>query len=211
VSGSPADIEIRAAKRSDIAAISRIMNRPPEPPLAKMVGTRRATKLGDILVRAGISLKLEDAFVAVLAGTASGVVECGGRSGPGAGVGAYLKLIPQIVPALGTALPRAVHGMWLQRRVEFEGLPDAFAVVELYVNETMRGRGIGGKLLDFAEERAARGNWLRMCLETGVSNPARRLYERHGFHVVQTKLDSEYERLTGSPGRILMVKELTGD
>jgi hypothetical protein len=47
-----------------------------------------------------------------------------------------------------------------------------------------------------------------MCLETGSANPARRLYERHGFEVVETKLDSGYERLTGSPGRILMVKEL---
>lgn len=207
MSGLPTDIEIRAAQPSDISAISRIMNRPPEPPLATMVGARRATKLGDILVKAGINLKLEDAFVAVLDGKVAGVIECGGHSGPGAGLGAYLKLLRQIAPALGTALPRAVNGMRLQRRVKFKELPDAFAVVELYVNEATRGRGIGGKLLDFAEEQA-RGGWKRMCLETGVDNPARRLYERHGFKVVQTKLDSDYERLTGSPGRILMLKEL---
>jgi GNAT superfamily N-acetyltransferase len=208
VSGLPAlEVEIRAAKRSDIGVISRIMNDPPEPPLATMVGSNRATRLGDILVRAGINLKLENAFVAVTDGKVAGVMECGGRSGPGAGAGALFKLLPQIVPALGTALPRAAYGMWLQRRVGFERVKDAFAVVELYVDEAMRGRGIGGKLLDHAEE-LARGSWKRMCIETGIANPARRLYERHGFRVVQTKLDPDYKRLTGSPGRILMVKDI---
>ncbi len=202
-----ARIEIRAAKRADLPAISRIMNRPPEPPLAKMVGSKRATALGDILVRAGINLRLENAFVAVMDGTVAGVVECGGRSGPGAGMGAYLKLLPQIVSALETALPRAVYGMWLRRRVAFSPLPGAFAIVELYVDETMRNRGIGGRLLDHAEE-LARGEWSRMCIETGATNPARRLYERHGFSVIETKTDASYARLTGSPGRILMTKDL---
>jgi GNAT superfamily N-acetyltransferase len=119
-----------------------------------------------------------------------------------------LPLLPQIIPALGTALPRAVRGLWLQRRVEFAPFPDAFAVVELYVDEAVRGRGIGGRLLDHANEVARAGGWQRMCIETGVANPARRLYERHGYRVVETKLDSGYEKLTGSPGRILMVKEL---
>jgi ribosomal protein S18 acetylase RimI-like enzyme len=163
-------------------------------------------------VRAGINLKLEDAFVAVGDAKVVGVLECGGRSGPGAGLGEIAKLLPKIVPTLGPTLPRAVQGMLAQRQVQFAALPDAFAVVELYVDEAVRGRGIGGKLLDFGEEQARAGGWKRMCLETGVTNPARRLYERHGFAVIQTKLDSTYERLTGSPGRILMVKDLfSGD
>jgi ribosomal protein S18 acetylase RimI-like enzyme len=204
---SATDIEIRAAEPADLPAISRIMNWPPEPPLAMMVGAARASRLGDILVRAGINLKIEDAFVAVVDGGVAGVMECGGRSGPGAGLGNFVPLLPQIIPALGTALPRAVRGMWLQRRVEFAPVPDAFAVVELYVDERMRGRGIGGTLLDHAET-LARGRWPRMCIETGIDNPARRLYERHGFRVIETKTSAAYERLTGSPGRILMVKEL---
>jgi GNAT superfamily N-acetyltransferase len=135
-------------------------------------------------------------------------MECGGRSGPEAGLLSILPLLPQIIPALGTALPRAIRGLWLQRRLEFAPVRDAFAVVELYVDEAVRGRGIGGKLLEYAAAAARGGDWRRMCIETGVANPARRLYERHGFKVVETKLDSGYERLTGSPGRILMVKEL---
>lgn len=200
-------IDIRPATRADLTAISRIMNEPPEPPLATMFGANRATRLGHILVHAGINVKLDDSFVAVVDGNVVGVLECGGRSGPGAGPGAYLKLFPQLLPALGTALPRAIRGMLAERNVQFDALPDAFAVVELYVDEAVRGRGIGGRLLDHAEE-LARSKWPRMCIETGIDNPARRLYERHGFAVIATKTDAAYERLTGSPGRIMMVKEL---
>lgn len=207
MSGSLADLEIRAAKRADLPTISRIMNYPPEPPMATMLGAVRASRLGDILVRAGINLSLEDSMVAVVDGKVAGVMECGGRSGPGTATGRYLRLLPQIVSTLGPALPRAVYGMRLQRKVEFDPLPDAFAVVELYVDEAMRGRGIGGRLLDHADS-LARGKWSLMCIETGVTNPARRLYERHGFRVIETKTDAAYERLTGSPGRILMVKNL---
>jgi GNAT superfamily N-acetyltransferase len=77
--------------------------------------------------------------------------------------------------------------------MEFARLPDAFAVVELYVDEAMRGRGIGGRLLDHAES-LARGKWPLMCIETGATNPAR-LYERHGSGD-QTN-GRAYERLTG--------------
>jgi GNAT superfamily N-acetyltransferase len=184
------------------------MNVPPEPPLATMLGRKRASRLGDILVRGGINLRVADSFVAVSDERVVGVVECGGRSGPGPGPGSLLPLLPQVVPALGTALPKAVYGMWLQGKVSFAPVRDAFAVVELYVDEAMRGKGIGGRLLAFAEEQARAGGWKRMCLETGAANPARRLYERHGFEVIETKLNAEYERLTGSPGRILMAKEL---
>jgi hypothetical protein len=47
-----------------------------------------------------------------------------------------------------------------------------------------------------------------MSLGTTITNPARHLYERHGFRVVETKTDPSYERYTGIPGRILMMKDL---
>jgi ribosomal protein S18 acetylase RimI-like enzyme len=47
-----------------------------------------------------------------------------------------------------------------------------------------------------------------MSLTTHTANPARRLYERHGFWVVETRTDTDYERYTGIEGRFLMVKEL---
>ncbi len=48
-----------------------------------------------------------------------------------------------------------------------------------------------------------------MSLITTTTNPARRLYERHGYRVVETRADAAYERYTGIAGRYLMVKELT--
>ena len=201
------EVEIRAANRADLPTISRIMNYPPERPLATMLGAERASRLGDILVRAGINLSLQDSVVAIVEGKVAGVMECGGRAVPGAGASSYLRLLPQIVPALGLALPRGAYGFWLRSRVAFDPLPVVFAVAELYVDEALRGRGIGGRLLDHADA-LARGNWSRMCIETGATNPARRLYERHGFQVIETKTDARYERLTGSPGRILMTKDI---
>jgi len=199
------ELEIRAATRADIGVISRIMNYPPEPPMAAMLGASRAGRLGDIFVRAGISLKLHHSVVAVLNGAVAGVMECGGRTGPATNASSYLRLLPRVLPALGPVTPRAVYGFWLRRRLQFDPVPDAFAIGELYVDEAMRNRGIGGRLLEHADG-IARGNWSRMCIETGVTNPARRLYERHGFKVIETKTDAAYERLTGSPGRILMTK-----
>jgi len=150
-------LEIHGATRADIGVISRIMNYPPEPPVATMLGAERASRLGDILVRAGINLKLENAVVAIADGKVAGVMECGGSSGPSTGAGSYLRLLPRILLALGPVTPRAVHGFWLRQRLQFEPIPDAFAIGELYVDEVMRNRGIGGRLLEHADG-IARGN-----------------------------------------------------
>jgi hypothetical protein len=42
-----------------------------------------------------------------------------------------------------------------------------------------------------------------------TNNPARRLYARFGFEVVETRTDSAYEALTGVAGRVLMIKTVT--
>jgi GNAT superfamily N-acetyltransferase len=99
-------------------------------------------------------------------------------------------------------------GMWARQRVQFEAQRDAFPIGELNVDEALRNRGIGGKLLQHAEGLAHSHGSSLMCLETGITNPARHLYERHGYALVATKADAEYERLTGSPGRILMSKQI---
>ena len=66
----------------------------------------------------------------------------------------------------------------------------------------------GGAALRFAEKEARRDGHSAMSLITTIVNPARRLYERQGFRVVETRTDPDYERYTGIPGRVLMVKEL---
>jgi ribosomal protein S18 acetylase RimI-like enzyme len=47
-----------------------------------------------------------------------------------------------------------------------------------------------------------------MALHTLTTNPAQHFYQRCGFEVVATLVDSEFERVTGAKGNVLMVKRL---
>ncbi len=85
---------------------------------------------------------------------------------------------------------------------------DAYCITELDVDPRFRNRGIGGSLLRHADEEARRLSATRMALSTTTANPARRLYERHGYRTVETRTNRDYERYTGIEGRILMLKEL---
>jgi hypothetical protein len=63
----------------------------------------------------------------------------------------------------------------------------------------------------FEVEDLARGvHAAHLSLTTGSKNPAGRLYERHGFEVVRERTGRRCARLTGIPGRVLMVKALAG-
>jgi ribosomal protein S18 acetylase RimI-like enzyme len=81
--------------------------------------------------------------------------------------------------------------------------PPGPVLAELHVDPARRGQGIGSVLLDEVIRRTAGQS---ISLTTRTDNPARRLYERHGFVVTETKTDAQYERLTGSAGRVLMVR-----
>ncbi len=201
-------VELRPAGDGDLSEISRIMNHPPEPPTATLLGADRASKLGDLLVRSGASVALARTTVATLDGAVVGVMDCGSQYAIRMTLPSLLRLLPRVVVVLGPALPRALYGMWLRQQVQFGPISDAFPVAELYVDERLRNRGIGGRLLRHAEDLARRDGSSRMCLETGITNPARWLYERHGYRLTETKVNAQYERMTGSPGRILMVKDL---
>ena len=98
----------------------------------------------------------------------------------------------------------------LQQRVQTEPPANAYKIAELHVAPAYRGHGIGGKLLDYAEQDARAAGYSQMALQTWMTNPARQLYERHGFKVVDTRTDAEFEQLTGTPGNYLMVKTLNG-
>jgi ribosomal protein S18 acetylase RimI-like enzyme len=65
-----------------------------------------------------------------------------------------------------------------------------------------------GGLIDEVEAHVRAEDAPRISLTTGSNNPARRLYERHGYEHADEKLDARYERLTGVPGRVLLVKQL---
>ncbi|MCP4417571.1 MAG: GNAT family N-acetyltransferase [Chloroflexi bacterium] len=96
----------------------------------------------------------------------------------------------------------------LQKRVQTQAPPDAYKIAELHVSLSHRGQGIGSRLLNYAEQDARATGYTKMALQTWTSNPARNLYERNGFTIVDTRTDEEFEHLTGTSGNHLMVKEL---
>ena len=64
--------------------------------------------------------------------------------------------------------------------IEFGGR-DAF-IDEFYLVEELRGRGIGGAVLDFIKREATKLGVIALHLEVaGTNNEAHRLYSRHGF------------------------------
>ena len=201
-------VEMRPATAADLPDISRIMNYPPEPPMAMLLGSKRARRLGELFVLSGASIALESTTVAILDGAVVGVLDCGSQYGVRLTAGRLLRMLPQMLFILGLVTPRALHGMWLRQRLQFDAQPDAFAISELYVDEALRNRGIGGRLLRHADELARRQRASRICLETGITNPALRLYERHGYTVLAKKTSTGYKRMTGSPGRVLMSKDI---
>jgi ribosomal protein S18 acetylase RimI-like enzyme len=93
-------------------------------------------------------------------------------------------------------------------RVEIEA-PDGVHLVELQVAPEHRNKGFGARLLGEVERRAREQRAPELSLTTAIDNPARRLYERSGFTVEGEKRNRRYETITGSPGRVLMVKRLT--
>lgn len=202
------ELTIRKAAKGDLDAIARIMNYPPEPPMEGLLGRQRASRFGEFLVLRGAVLSLAHSWVAVAGGSVIGVVECGLETGGNRSLGAMLRLLPRALWIAGRKIPRVLYGMRLQGRVEFERAPGAFVVAQLYVDEAARNRGIGGRLLDHAEALAHESGAHQMTIETGIANPARRLYERKGYRLIATKANGAYERMTGSPGRVLMAKDI---
>lgn len=93
-------------------------------------------------------------------------------------------------------------------RVQTHAPAGAYHISELDVDPGLRNQGIGGALLKWAEDEAREGGYKVMSLSTTMDNPARRLYERHGFRITETLTDPEYERITGISGRYLMIKDL---
>ncbi len=120
------------------------------------------------------------------------------------------KLVWNTIRILG--LPRTIRSLpyiSAQRRVNAPAPEGSYHIGELHTHPDHRNKGLGKAALEYAEADAREEGVATMSLVTTVVNPARHLYERQGFRVVETRTDTEYERMTGIPGRNLMVKELS--
>lgn len=207
-------LTIRRATAADWDVIAAIIDDPPSQQVVAIAGDeRRARRAGRLFARAGISVQIENTVVAEIDGVAVGVMDAArGRRDVEPSPMLYAKLLIPAIRAVGPAgLWRYLRSRAAWDRVSFEHQATDYFIAELDVAAAYRNRGIGAALLRHGEQEARRQESRRMALTTTIDNPARRLYERSGFRVVETKTDASYERWGGSPGRVFMVRELDGD
>jgi len=93
------------------------------------------------------------------------------------------------VVAISSADGHALGAAWLRqlsgREKRYAAVADNVPELAIAVAPTAIGQGIGGALLGALLD-LARGQHAAVALSVRASNPARRLYERHGFVVVDT-------------------------
>jgi ribosomal protein S18 acetylase RimI-like enzyme len=186
---------VRPATEADLDAMVEIMFAEPGVEqvafMPTIAGARRFSR--EIWRRAGV----DDFVVAEDAGDVVGFAwwsERGVsvRDGARAAVTAWGPLGP---------LRLVVRG-WPRQLVEIP-MPAGAKLIELQAHPSRRGTGVGGLLL--AHVISAAGD-RTLSLTTRSDNPARNLYERHGFAVTAEKTHRAFERRTGAAGRILMVR-----
>ena len=72
-----------------------------------------------------------------------------------------------------------------------------------------RGRGLASRLLDAILERGRACGYRLAQIAFLIGNtPAQRIYERHGFEIVDAKRDPDFEAALGSPGIARMHRAL---
>jgi ribosomal protein S18 acetylase RimI-like enzyme len=201
-------LTIRKATRGDTHSIAEIVAGTPGDEAVGITGSRSgARRFGMALIMMPHSFQGWDrSVIGELDGATAGVIQAGERASD-------FGLTPRIawiaVRSLGPiGIVRAAYRMRARSRVDTPPPKGAYHISELHVDPSLRNKGIGGALLDHAEAEARSTGYKQMSLSTTTSNPARHLYERHGFRVVETKTDPLYERYTGTAGRVLMVKDL---
>ncbi len=201
-------LTIRRATAADTERIAEIMSGEPGREATAIAGSvAGAQRLWMEMVRMpGSPMGWQVTTVAEADGEVLGVLQAGDQE-------SSVKITPGLAfLALRVAGPLGLVGLVRRLRtldrVKPAPIPGAYPVRELHVDPKHRNRGIGGALLDDAEAEARAAGYAQMTLTTTTVNPARHLYERHGFRVVETKTDPIYERYTGIEGRHRMVKDL---
>ncbi len=202
------DLTFRAADHNDRPALAEVFGRVPSDEQLGMAGGDakraarfRALAMGSMFSAQGIARTI----VAVRQGEVVGLLQSGAETGDRVSLGLALGVV-RVFGILGvrTFLRRDRA----RARVHIPPPPGSYHIAELHVLSSCRNLGIGAALLEEAERRAREDGFAEMSLTTTTSNPARRLYERAGFELRETRRDPEYLALTGVEGHVLMVKRL---
>ena len=199
---------IRPATSDDVAAIAAIQHTDPSPSILGLAGSReRGQRLGTVLVEAaGVTDPERPTVVDELGGRILGFAQYSIGASDEFPITAELAI--RVARALGPRVLVLGPRLKARKAVELAVPPESLYLSELQVGSDARGRGVGGELLDWVEREAAASGAELMSLITDIGNPARRLYERHGFQVIETRRDARFRRYTGQEGRVLMTKRI---
>jgi ribosomal protein S18 acetylase RimI-like enzyme len=200
------DLAIREADGRDLARVAAVMHDSPGPELLALIGdAATASAFGKGLVElAGVTNPARPTIVAERDDVIVGVLQYSVDGSSETNVGDVVRLGLRVAGPV--RFLRALPRVRARQRVDLEAPPGSFYIAELQVAPECRGEGVGGRLLDWAEEEARRRGLRRVALVTHSTNRARHLYDRKGYVVTQTRTDQRYERYTGIPGRVLMEK-----
>jgi ribosomal protein S18 acetylase RimI-like enzyme len=201
---------IRPATAADVDRIGDIMYDPPTGELLGIVGDPgRAERFGrGMLALQHLPNPGKPTFVAEIDGRVAGFLQCTSGSGSTGARGTWREWLLAVRVAGPIGVARAIPRLRARIRVDIPTPAGAFYIAELHIDPDLRGQGIGGALLDFADREACNSGIRHLALHTHTTNRARNLYERHGYRVTQVREDPGYERYTGISGRILMEKWL---
>lgn len=205
------NVEIGPARDDEMQRALTLVYTPPGPEAVGLCGGEaRAQRFGRGLHEIGalhepgdhvLVARHEDELVGVLVAGGSGSSALHWTR-----LAALLALALRVFPV--RELPHFVRRGWLRRRLDLPVPAGTLHVRELHVDPRFRGRGIGGALLGSAEALALASGFSGLSLTTLSRNPARRLYERLGYRVIEQRDAPGYEALTGSTGRVLLAKSI---
>ena len=198
---------LREATRADADCVAELVGGDPSQESIGVCGDReRARAFGMALARASLFEGVVRTIVAELEGRPVAVLQTTDGTGDVGITRAGAAIALRVFGPIGV-LGLAWRGR-ARARVGISPPSDALHIYELHVARELRGRGIGGAVLRYAEEQALMRGRRLLSLTTTTSNPARRLYARAGFRVVETRTDPVYRRITGIDGRHLMINQL---
>ena len=144
-------------------------------------------------------------FVAQMDGQVVGLLELTGRRERLSDVWGQLQIMLRKVGLLYTL--RATIGLALLHEATVR---DTAYVTNVAVSTDFRGRGVGWRLLESAEEWTQARGKSSLSLHVAASNRARHLYERFGFRLEKRSEEWLTGWLFGIRAWLLMVKPLSG-